>query len=251
MPVIAVLHGAVIGGGLELAAAAHIRVAEHGAYYALPEGTRGIFVGAGGAVRIPRLIGTARMIDMMLTGRTYSASDGASLGFSQYLVGDGQGLARAIALAEGIAANAVLSNFAIVQALPRISRDWAFDGKSDDRDRRERRRSQGAAQCLSGEASAQDVPSSRGGGVKKMRSMPICSKISSRSPPALVPLRRTERVPEFARPYPIVFYPSRCRVRTAAAWSAKPGRSDHARSRSRTGRGSTRSGSRSRRRRGR
>jgi (methylthio)acryloyl-CoA hydratase len=122
VPVIAVLHGAVIGGGLELAAAAHIRVAEHGAYYGLPEGTRGIFVGAGGAVRIPRLIGTARMIDMMLTGRTYSASDGASLGFSQYLVGDGQGLARAIALAEGIAANAVLSNFAIVQALPRIAR---------------------------------------------------------------------------------------------------------------------------------
>jgi (methylthio)acryloyl-CoA hydratase len=65
VPVIVVLHGAVIGGGLELAAAAHIRVAEHGAYYGLPEGTRGIFVGAG-AVRIPRLIGTARMIDMML-----------------------------------------------------------------------------------------------------------------------------------------------------------------------------------------
>ena len=73
VPVIAVLHGAVIGGGLEIAAAAHIRVAERSAYYALPESTRGIFVGGGGAVRIPRLIGTTRMIDMMLTGRTYSA----------------------------------------------------------------------------------------------------------------------------------------------------------------------------------
>jgi enoyl-CoA hydratase/carnithine racemase len=68
----AVLHGAVIGGGLELAASAHIRVAERSAYYALPESARGIFVGGGGAVRIPRLIGTSRMIDMMLTGRTYS-----------------------------------------------------------------------------------------------------------------------------------------------------------------------------------
>jgi enoyl-CoA hydratase/carnithine racemase len=122
VPVIAVLHGAVIGAGLELAAAAHVRVAERSAYYALPEGTRGIFVGCGGSVRIPRLIGTARMLDMMLTGRTYGAEEGAPLGFSQYMVADGQGLAKGIELAERMAANAVLSNFAIVQALPRIAR---------------------------------------------------------------------------------------------------------------------------------
>src|ERR1700730_15540345 len=122
VPVVAVLHGGVIGGGLELAAAAHIRVAERSAYYALPESTRGIFVGGGGAVRIPRLIGTTRMIDMMLTGRTYSAEEGLSLGFSQYLVDDGRGLAKAIELAERIATNTALSNFAIVQALPRIAR---------------------------------------------------------------------------------------------------------------------------------
>ena len=63
VPVIAVLHGAVIGGGLELAAAAHIRVAECSAFYALPEASRGIFVGGGGSVRLPRLIGTARMME--------------------------------------------------------------------------------------------------------------------------------------------------------------------------------------------
>src|SRR5262249_39667060 len=57
VPVVAVLHGAVIGGGLELVAATHIRVAERSAFYALPEGQRGIFVGGGGAVRLPRLIG--------------------------------------------------------------------------------------------------------------------------------------------------------------------------------------------------
>jgi enoyl-CoA hydratase/carnithine racemase len=122
VPVVAVLHGAVIGGGLELAAAAHIRVAERSAYYALPEGALGIFVGGGGAVRIPRLIGTTRMIDMMLTGRTYSAEEGLSLGFSQYVVDDGYGLARAIELAERIATNTVLGNFAMIQALPRIAR---------------------------------------------------------------------------------------------------------------------------------
>jgi len=122
VPVIAVLQGAVIGGGLELAAAAHLRVAERSAYYALPEGGRGIFVGGGGAVRIPRLIGTSRMVDMMLTGRTYSAEEGLAFGFSQYLVDDGQGLAKAAELADRIATNTMLSNFAMVQALPRIAR---------------------------------------------------------------------------------------------------------------------------------
>ena len=65
VPVVASLHGAVVGGGLELASACHIRVADETTFYALPEGSRGIFVGGGGAVRIPRLIGTARMTDML------------------------------------------------------------------------------------------------------------------------------------------------------------------------------------------
>jgi enoyl-CoA hydratase/carnithine racemase len=120
VPVVAALHGAVIGGGLELAAAAHIRVAERNAYFALPEAMRGIFVGGGGAVRIPRLIGASRMIDMMLTGRTYKA--GLDIGFSQYVVDEGMGLATAIELAERIASNATMTNFAVVQALPRIAR---------------------------------------------------------------------------------------------------------------------------------
>ena len=121
IPVVAALKGAVIGGGLELAAAAHIRVAEPSAYFALPEGQRGIFVGGGGSVRLPKLIGVARMADMMLTGRVYAAEEGAAAGFAQYLVGEGEGMAKAIALAETIARNAPLSNFAVVQALPRIA----------------------------------------------------------------------------------------------------------------------------------
>jgi enoyl-CoA hydratase/carnithine racemase len=121
VPVIAVLHGAVVGGGLELAVAAHIRIAERSAFYGLPEGTRGIFVGGGGSARIPRLIGAARMADMMLTGRVHDAEEGHRIGLSQYLVDDGAGLAKAFELAGRIAANAPLSNFAILQALPRIA----------------------------------------------------------------------------------------------------------------------------------
>jgi enoyl-CoA hydratase/carnithine racemase len=121
VPVVAVLHGAVIGGGLELAAAAHVRVAERSAFYALPEGQRGIFVGGGGAVRLPRLIGVARMTDMMLTGRAYNAEDGQIIGISHYLVEEGEGLNTGIELAQKIAGNAPLTNFAVMHVLPRIA----------------------------------------------------------------------------------------------------------------------------------
>jgi len=121
VPVVVALHGAVVGGGLELAAAAHVRVAERSAFYALPEGQRGIFVGGGGAVRLPRLIGLARMTDMMLTGRAYNAEDGQIIGLSHYLVEAGQGLAAGMDLARRIAGNAPLTNFAVMHVLPRIA----------------------------------------------------------------------------------------------------------------------------------
>lgn len=121
VPVISVLHGAVVGGGLELAASTHIRVAESSAYYGLPEGQRGIFLGGGGSVRIPRLIGVARVQDMMLTGRTLSAEEGQAVGISQYLVAAGTGLAKAMELAHKVAGNAPLTNLAVIHALPRIA----------------------------------------------------------------------------------------------------------------------------------
>ncbi len=120
-PVITALHGAVVGGGLELAASTHIRVAERSTYYGLPEGQRGIFVGGGGSVRISRLVGVARVQDMMLTGRTMSAEEGLQFGFAQYLVEDGQGLVKAMELAAKVAANTRTTNFAVTHALPRIA----------------------------------------------------------------------------------------------------------------------------------
>ena len=96
VPVIAVLHGAVVGGG--------------------------------GSARVPRLIGAARMADMMLTGRVYDAAEGLAIGLSQYLVDDGAGLAKALKLADKVAANAPLSNFAVMHALPRIADMNQSDG---------------------------------------------------------------------------------------------------------------------------
>ena len=128
VPVIAALHGAVVGGGLELASACHIRVADETTFYALPEGSRGIFVGGGGAVRIPRLIGVARMTDMMLTGRVYNAQDGERIGLAQYLVPAGTALAKALALAHQVAQNAPMTNYALTHALPRIAEQPADQG---------------------------------------------------------------------------------------------------------------------------
>ena len=128
VPVVAVLHGAVVGGGLELAASCHLRVAEESAYFGLPEGQRGIFVGGGGSARIPRLIGVARMSDLMLTGRVFDAGEGQQIGLVNYRAADGEGLARGIALAWRIASNAPMSNFAVMHALPRIADQSQSEG---------------------------------------------------------------------------------------------------------------------------
>ena len=121
VPVVAVLHGAVVGGGLELAAATHIRVAEASTFYALPEGQRGIFLGGGGTARLPRIIGVPTITDMMLTGRTLDAREGLAIGLSQYLVGAGEGFECALQLAQTIARNAPMTNFAVTHVLPRIA----------------------------------------------------------------------------------------------------------------------------------
>jgi enoyl-CoA hydratase/carnithine racemase len=128
VPFVAALHGAVVGGGLELASACHIRVADDSTFYALPEGSRGIFVGGGGSVRIPKLIGVSRMTDMMLTGRVYNAADGERIGMSQYLVPAGQAFDKAFELAVRIAKNAPLTNYALMHALPRIAEQSADHG---------------------------------------------------------------------------------------------------------------------------
>lgn len=120
LPVVSVLKGGVIGGGLELASATHVRVSESSTFYQLPEGQRGIFLGGGGSVRIPRILGTGRVVEMMLTGRAMSAEEGHRLGLAHHMVADGEGLARATELAKAIASNAPATNYAIVNGIARI-----------------------------------------------------------------------------------------------------------------------------------
>ena len=120
-PVIAALKGHVIGGGLEIAAAAHIRIAEADCRFALPEGRHGIFVGGGASVTVGRLIGTSRMMEMMLTGRIVDAEEALRIGLVHHVVPVGTALERAQAMAATVAENAPLSNLMMLQALPRIA----------------------------------------------------------------------------------------------------------------------------------
>jgi (methylthio)acryloyl-CoA hydratase len=128
IPFVVAMQGAVVGGGFELAAAAQIRVADTTAFFGLPEGQRGIFVGGGGSVRVARLIGTPRMTDMMLTGRTVSAEQMEIWGGLNYVVPEAQALSKAIELATAAAQNAAMSNYAIINALPRIRDMSSEDG---------------------------------------------------------------------------------------------------------------------------
>jgi (methylthio)acryloyl-CoA hydratase len=126
IPWVAALKGACIGGGLELASACQVRVADETTFFALPEGQRGIFVGGGGSVRIQRLMGYARMADLMLTGRVLTAVEGERANLCQYVVPKGEAFERAKSLATRIAQNAQMTNYFICNGLPRIN-DMSHD----------------------------------------------------------------------------------------------------------------------------
>jgi enoyl-CoA hydratase/carnithine racemase len=126
IPWISALSGATIGAGFELAAATHLRVADETAYFALPEGRRGIYVGGGASVRVARLISATRMMDMMLTSRVLNAQEALAANAVQYVVPAGNALAKAHELARIIAENSPVSNFAITNTLPRIQ-DMSHD----------------------------------------------------------------------------------------------------------------------------
>lgn len=128
LPVIAAMTGAVIGGGLEIATSAHVRIAEPSVRFQLPEGRRGIFVGGGATVRVGRILGPDRMREMMLTGRSYGADEGLSLGLCHYSVGEGEALPLARKLARKIADNAPFSNYLMIQAISRIGDMSRADG---------------------------------------------------------------------------------------------------------------------------
>ncbi|MBR7947395.1 3-hydroxyacyl-CoA dehydrogenase NAD-binding domain-containing protein [Burkholderia cenocepacia] len=99
-PVVVALHGATLGGGLEVALAAHYRLAVPGAKLGLPEVTLGLLPGAGGTQRAPRLIGAKAALDLMLTGRHASAEEALALGLVDRVAHSDDTLAEGLAYAQ-------------------------------------------------------------------------------------------------------------------------------------------------------
>lgn len=128
LPFVSCLTGAVMGGGLEIAAACHVRIAEQGVQVRMPEGERGIFVGGGATANVSRLIGPSRLIEMMLTGRTLDAHEAQSIGLAHYVTMPGETMQLATTLAGRIAKNPRFINSLIIQGISRISDMSRADG---------------------------------------------------------------------------------------------------------------------------
>jgi 3-hydroxyacyl-CoA dehydrogenase len=98
-PVIAALHGSVLGGGFELALACHYRVATLDTRLAFPELSLGLFPGAGGTLRLPRLVGPKIALELMLSGEDVAPPRALTLGIIDRLLGNPEALEGAIAYA--------------------------------------------------------------------------------------------------------------------------------------------------------
>ncbi len=102
MPSVAIVNGYAFGGGLELALACTFRIATKNAKMGLPEIKLGLIPGYGGTQRLPRVVGEARALEMILTGRTVDAEEAARIGLVNRLI-DGDAVAQGIAFAREFA----------------------------------------------------------------------------------------------------------------------------------------------------
>ncbi|MBI5366388.1 MAG: enoyl-CoA hydratase/isomerase family protein [Planctomycetes bacterium] len=117
VPVIAAVNGACLGGGNELAMACHLRVASETARFGQPEINLGLLPGFGGTQRLPRLVGAAAALELMLTGESISAHEARALGLVNLVVPAGDLLKTAVGLAKKIAAKGKLAVGAILDAV--------------------------------------------------------------------------------------------------------------------------------------
>ena len=98
-PVVAALHGTILGGGLELALGCHYRIAVPTARVGFPEVLLGLIPGAGGTQRLPRLVGAERALDMMISGKPVNAAEAARAGIVDRLAESGNLLDEAMTFA--------------------------------------------------------------------------------------------------------------------------------------------------------
>ncbi len=116
-PVIAAINAVALGGGMELSMACHIRIMADRARIGQPETNLGIIPGWGGTQRLPRLVGPAKAIELILTGDMINAQEAYRLGLANKVVPAGQVLQEAKGLAKKIAGKSALTNRAVLGAV--------------------------------------------------------------------------------------------------------------------------------------
>ena len=127
VPALAAVQGFCLGGGMEMAMCADLRISSDDAVFGLPEVSLGAFPGAGGAVRLPRIIGMSRALDLLFTGRRISGNEAMQLGFVNRLASKEEVRRQALEVASTIAANGPLGVRAI-KRLVRLSQDMELRG---------------------------------------------------------------------------------------------------------------------------
>lgn len=118
IPIIAAIHGAALGGGLELAMACHIRIVADSAKLGLPELNLGIIPGFAGTQRLPQLVGNAKAYEMILTGEPITGSEAASLGLANHAVAEDELVSTAQKLAEKIVAKSKPTIEKVMELVP-------------------------------------------------------------------------------------------------------------------------------------
>jgi enoyl-CoA hydratase len=116
-PLVAAVEGYAVAGGTEILQATHIRVAGESATFGVFEARRGLFPVGGSTVRLQKQIGYTNAMEMLLTARGYTAAEAKEIGLVGHVVPDGQALAKAMELAEMVAANGPLAVEAILRSV--------------------------------------------------------------------------------------------------------------------------------------
>lgn len=130
IPVIAAIHGAALGGGLELALACHIRYATENAKLGLPEVNLGIIPGFAGTQRLPQIVGTAKAFEMILSGKTINGNEAQNIGLVNKVVKEEELMEKVMKLAKAIASKSKLSINHIMQLVPYTKSEKLSDGAS-------------------------------------------------------------------------------------------------------------------------
>lgn len=131
-PVVAAVNGFALGGGLEFAMACHIRIASDNAKLGLPEVKLGIIPGYGGTIRLPRLVGRGRALELMLAGEMIDAQEAYRIGLVNRVVAQSELMTTAEALLNKIVANGPVAVAMAIQAV-----DNAYHATTEDAQRLE------------------------------------------------------------------------------------------------------------------